>query len=239
MIEISALTDYHKVERKIERQIGFIYFLFHGKAIIYIGKAVDAQNRIESHRGDKEFDSAKYAIVPYSEMEKIETACIKKYRPILNQKDVPKGSVMFIFVGDKFYQRGYSHPYKHKDGLIYGYHGGVIGYYNDSRIAFNGFPHIAINYDRDTMEFEKFRIDGNSKYSGCDTFFDKETFKFIPVKREPKPQVTDAHLIEIPANYRFKTGKYQGELLNDVLKKNEGYVNWFINHPLVEKWLKQ
>lgn len=63
-----------------------IYFLCEGDEVVYIGKAVNIANRIESHRseGKKKFDAAYFVVVPLDILDVTEMALIKRLRPKYN-----------------------------------------------------------------------------------------------------------------------------------------------------------
>ena len=63
-----------------------VYFLVNNDVIVYVGKSVNIAKRIISHieKGDKSFSDMFFIEVNGWERHKLETACIKKYKPRYN-----------------------------------------------------------------------------------------------------------------------------------------------------------
>lgn len=66
----------------------FIYFLFNGDSLVYIGKSTSLLTRIGTHTTDKAFDSVKYISVEKEEQDKLELALIKTFKPKYNTQKV-------------------------------------------------------------------------------------------------------------------------------------------------------
>lgn len=62
-----------------------VYFLYHGKEIVYIGKTTNLWSRMSSHHGQKVFDHFSYLACVESELDELERRAILKYRPKLNR----------------------------------------------------------------------------------------------------------------------------------------------------------
>ena len=70
--------------RSIEDTCG-IYFLFKDDELVYIGQSTCVYQRIETHRGDKDFDRACYFPCPEGELTDIETVLIQGFAPRYNK----------------------------------------------------------------------------------------------------------------------------------------------------------
>lgn len=64
--------------------VTYIYFLFQGDTLVYIGSSISPHTRMREHRRKFHFDS--YTAIPckVSEQKTLETAYILAYAPILN-----------------------------------------------------------------------------------------------------------------------------------------------------------
>lgn len=63
----------------------YLYFLYQGKDIVYIGQSCNLLDRISTHRRDKSFDSIACKEVPKRDLLKIETININYYAPMYNK----------------------------------------------------------------------------------------------------------------------------------------------------------
>jgi excinuclease UvrABC nuclease subunit len=65
-----------------------IYFLCKNAEIVYIGKTISVAQRVESHRGIKDFDSVLLLRTPEELLNSVEIYWIKRLRPPLNQRSI-------------------------------------------------------------------------------------------------------------------------------------------------------
>lgn len=62
-----------------------VYFLYHGAVLQYIGQSVNILSRVGQHKADgKEFDSFTFIRCDGADLDALEIACIKMFRPVLN-----------------------------------------------------------------------------------------------------------------------------------------------------------
>jgi len=65
---------------------GFIYFLFDEEnSLVYIGKTININKRIEDHIPNKRFSSYSFICVDIDKLDNIERKLIKTYKPVLNK----------------------------------------------------------------------------------------------------------------------------------------------------------
>ena len=64
----------------------FVYFLYYGNDIVYVGSSLFVENRVKQHLIDKEFYAYTYiAIDSEEEMHELELRCIVEFSPIYNK----------------------------------------------------------------------------------------------------------------------------------------------------------
>ena len=75
--------EYKSWLKKQKQKIG-IYFLYKGNEVVYVGQSVNIENRIQEHRGSKDFDSYNYVLCDRGELNEKEAYYILKHRPSYN-----------------------------------------------------------------------------------------------------------------------------------------------------------
>lgn len=85
--------------RKTERT-GYIYFLYYGGYLIYIGQTVALESRLKSHLKSKIFDTVTTVSCPEPDLRQMEAMYIEKYNPILNflYKDIKTARIDDILI---------------------------------------------------------------------------------------------------------------------------------------------
>lgn len=73
-----------KSDRIVFKIGSYVYFLFAGKDLVYVGQTVSLADRVASHLGDKTFDKVCYVEVPASIRLIVEDANISHYAPKYN-----------------------------------------------------------------------------------------------------------------------------------------------------------
>lgn len=67
----------------------YVYYLWRGTEIVYIGKTKDLHQRARDHRSAKSYDRMTYASLDdESSMRRRELEDISKYHPVLNRRGV-------------------------------------------------------------------------------------------------------------------------------------------------------
>ncbi len=84
-------------EYAIQSDIGYIYALFDGTDLVYIGQSKDLTSRINSHKHLKENKhfTCKYFTVSLKEMNEVEAELILRYLPKLN-KSLPSSKFITL-----------------------------------------------------------------------------------------------------------------------------------------------
>lgn len=70
------------------RQITGIYFLFADNELVYVGQSMDVLGRISQHHGCKPFDRLAIIECHRSELDRIESHYINKFRPRMNIRGI-------------------------------------------------------------------------------------------------------------------------------------------------------
>jgi hypothetical protein len=70
--------------KKYDASIGFIYFLLRGRSIVYVGRTISLDARMQRHFSHYHIDRAFYVEVPVSKMNEIESALIRTIKPKMN-----------------------------------------------------------------------------------------------------------------------------------------------------------
>ena len=65
----------------------YIYFLYDGDDVVYIGQATCLRTRLKSHVKDKTFDRVSFEYCKLSDVLEKESSYINQYRPKYNKKD--------------------------------------------------------------------------------------------------------------------------------------------------------
>ena len=78
------LSKYKLQDFSFERNVSYVYILYMGYEIVYIGMTRRLYERLFTHYREKKFSHAKYIIVSHSEAPKLERALIKHYKPAYN-----------------------------------------------------------------------------------------------------------------------------------------------------------
>jgi len=79
-----------KVPINVFRTPPGIYFLCNGPELVYIGKAVNVARRLMSHIGEKRFDRVYFISCHIEQMDSLEMALIRYYKPSLNKAMIQK-----------------------------------------------------------------------------------------------------------------------------------------------------
>ncbi len=105
MINFDQIQTYVKPDKPIVK-IGFIYFLFHGQQLVYVGKTTNIHTRIHSHKTTKFFTSAKFYEHPVETLDEEEKRVIDHYSPVLNSRLYRRTGESFLEIDDYVHLSG-------------------------------------------------------------------------------------------------------------------------------------
>jgi len=83
--EIESIKELFKVPDVIYNAGSCVYFLCKDDRVVYVGKSVNIQSRLQQHLKEKEFDKVYYIRVSPSQLDTVESALIAMLRPVLNK----------------------------------------------------------------------------------------------------------------------------------------------------------
>ena len=86
IIDVDSLN--HGTDITITRG-SYVYFLFNGGVLVYIGQSKFLLKRITNHMDDKEFDSVGYIGVKAEDRIMVEAVNIREYKPKYNIQIIP------------------------------------------------------------------------------------------------------------------------------------------------------
>lgn len=93
-----------------------VYFLLRGPMVVYVGQSVNVMSRVANHVEDKEFDAVHILPVIASELDAVEGAFIRHFRPVLNKT---KGPVVEGVNDNDVLKRYIASDYANLDELVY------------------------------------------------------------------------------------------------------------------------
>jgi len=209
----------------------YLYFLWLDGEIVYIGQTTNIDSRMKSHT-DKLFDKKTYKIyegIDKAEMLRIERANILKYNPIYNDNTktlLRKPGYCFHrdnkkctkFQKGQLYSEDDSKKVYYYDGVDFyeyrTYSEKVLLYINDilqeKEILLNGIKSIDWKVSENKLTYTL-----NRGYTKSTSNFEKSSSAKV-LSREM--------LLETVINF----GKYKGNSIMDIIKRDYLYVHWMI-----------